>query len=219
MQLDFISDINKSNFSNFNYHRMDRIMVQLLWLHFLLAVIWVWFIEAFEPALRLPGPISWRLVEKPEAWTITAIAFGIAVVPTVLLGRLKNHYIYRLLITLAFFAYSYLYIVITGGAIEAHFHLFVSFLLLSMYYDWRLQWFGVLLTGIHHLVLNFIKPDWLFYYGENNSAVAAHVIYVIFTVAFTTWICENGRRTVNAAAEANKKLETELRSKIPALNK
>lgn len=219
MQIDFSTDINKSNYFNLNYRKIDDLMIKIIWFQFLLITFWVWMVEALQPSVKHPGPFSWRIVGPHEAIIVTIIGLIAALIPTLLNSKLKNHYQYRILVILVMFIQSYLLIFFTGGSIEAHFLILVILLLINMYYDWRLVWIGVFLTGIHHGILNFIQPNWVFFYEQNNSAVFAHVLYVVFLAVFATWVCENGRKSVEAAAKVNKDLENQLRSKITGAGK
>jgi methyl-accepting chemotaxis protein len=121
---------------------------------------------------------------------------------------------YRILVTNALFLYSFLIVFTTGGSIEGHFHFFVIFLLLVMYYDWRLGWFGLVAVALHHGILNYVAPSWVYFYGRNDTSVIGHALPVLFTVLFTTIIAENGRRSVGEAAVTNKDLENRLRQKF-----
>lgn len=86
--------------------------------------------------------------------------------------------------------YSYLFVFISGESIEMHFHFFIVAALLVMYADWRLGWILLALTVIHHGILNYVQPGWVYFYGRNDISVISHAIPVLVMVIFTTAVCE-----------------------------
>ena len=218
MKFDFLSDINKDHYYSLHYPEVDRLMVKILWVHFVCIscyALWVYF---FQPGKFFPGPLSWGVISAQATLWVISIGFLASIIPTVLREKLKNHYYYRLLVTNCLFVFSYLVVFDTGGSIEAHFHFFIVLALLAIYYDWRLGWLAVLVVGAHHGILNFVAPQWVYYYGQNDLSVVSHALPVALAALYLTWICENGRKSVEVLARNNKNLETELRRKIPALN-
>src|SRR5579859_4628677 len=113
------------------------------------------------------------------------IAFLAAGVPTVLWGRLSNHYVWRLIMSAALTVYSYLFVFMSGGSIEMHFHFFMVMALITVYSDWRLGWLVFVLTVLHHGILNYVAPTWVYSYGRNDIAVVAHALPVLATAIFT----------------------------------
>ncbi len=218
MKLDLTSDINKEDYYTLDYPKIDRWMIKILWTHFGLLsayALWVYF---FQPALYYPGPLSWGVISLQATLTVIGIAFLASLLPTLLRGKVKNHYYYRLLVTNCLFIFSYLVVFDTGGSIEAHFHFFIVLALLAVYYDWRIGWVGVVVVAAHHGILNFIAPNWVYYYGQNDVSVIAHGLPVAIAAIYLTWIAESGKRSVKMASSTNKELEQKLRQAVPALN-
>ena len=104
--------------------------------------------------------------------------------------------ILRRLVTMALTTFSYLFVFLSGGSIEMHFHFFMMMALLIVYLDWRLGWLVLLLVGLHHGVLNYVAPHWVYFYGRNDFSVIAHAIPVLATAIFTTVLCANNRQVV-----------------------
>jgi len=46
--------------------------------------------------------------------------------------------------------YSYLFVFMSGGSIEMHFHFFMVLALVTVDSDWRLGWIVLALTAAHH---------------------------------------------------------------------
>ena len=196
MRIDFVSDINKGYEAAMNYDAMDRFMVKVLWWHFAFAAVMAGLNSVGELAASFPSPFSWRLIRVDEAIWALVVGLGAVVIPVLLKGTLWSHYAWRVLVTLALTTYSYLFIFLSGGSIEMHFHFFMMMALLVVYQDWRLGWFVLLLAGLHHGVLNYVAPHWVYFYGRNDFSVIAHAIPVLATAIFTTVLCENSRRVV-----------------------
>src|SRR5438094_656534 len=118
--LDFLSDINKDNYYSLNYGKVDRQLVKILWWHFAALLIGALAIWYWRPSILYPTPFSWRVISLSEAlWTI-GIGLLASIIPTILMGKIKNHYLYRIIMTFALLVYSYLLVFVTGGSIEAH---------------------------------------------------------------------------------------------------
>jgi ABC-type multidrug transport system fused ATPase/permease subunit len=132
-------------------------------------------------------------------------------------GRISNHYVWRILITFALTIYSYLFVFISGGSIEMHFHFFMIVALLIVYADWRLGWILLVLTGLHHVILNYFEPGWVYFYGRNDFAVVSHAVPVLVAVIFTTILTQNSRRVLVALYEARQGLEATVTERTKQL--
>jgi len=99
---------------------------------------------------------------------------------------------------------------ISGGSIEMHFHFFMIMALLVMYSDWRLGWFVLVLTALHHAVLNYLQPNWVYFYGRNDFAIVAHGLPVGVMAFFTTRLCQTQRQSVATLEETRRVQEEDL---------
>ena len=196
MRIDFFSDINKGLEAAMNYHAMDRFMMKVLWWHFAFAGLMAGLNSVGQLAAYFPSPFSWRLISVHEAIGAMVIGLGAVGIPALLRGTLGSHYAWRVLVTVALTTFSYLFVFLSGGSIEMHFHFFMMMALLIVYLDWRLGWLVLLLAGLHHGVLNYVAPHWVYFYGRNDFSVIAHAIPVLATAIFTTVLCANNRQVV-----------------------
>lgn len=209
-KIDFISDIN-AKFSNaLGYPQIDRYMRAVLWWHFATFVVLTFTNSVLKIAENSPNPFGWRVITPKEAIYSLVIAFLATFIPVAIGRKIKNHYHWRILVTTALLFYSYLFVFISGGSIEMHFHFFIIAALITMYADWRLGWILLVFTGIHHGVLNYIQPGWVYFYGRNDLAVISHAIPVLITVIFTTAICEIIRGGVMALELTNRGIVEKL---------
>lgn len=210
IKIDFISDINKNFAAALAYPQIDKYMIKVLWWH-LAAYVALIFTNAFlKIASTNPNPFSWRVISPKEAAITSIIALFAVIIPILLNGKIKNHYHWRIIVTLAFLTFSYLFVFISGGSIEMHFHFFIVAALLVMYADWRLGWILLVATGLHHGILNYIQPGWVYFYGRNDFSVISHAIPVLVIVIFTTTVCEIIRGGIIALDLTNRGYEAQM---------
>ncbi len=207
MKIDFISDINKGYEPALNYSATDRFMTQILWWHLGVFALFVFLNAGLKLAAYYPSPWAWRVITIPEAIITLCIAALITVAPVLLVGTMRNHYMWRIFVTCALTVYSYLFVFISGGSIEMHFHFFIVAAVLVMYLDWRLGWILLVLTALHHGILNYIEPGWVYFYGRNDFSVIAHALPVLVAVICTSMLCGIGRQSVVDLIEKQKALQ------------
>jgi len=210
MNLDFTSDINKEYAAAMNYGGVDRFMVAILWWHFG-AITLLTFTNSFlKLASYFPSPFAWRVIGLREALGAILVGWSAALIPALLRGKIRDHYVWRVLVTVALTTYSYLFVFVSGGSIEMHFHFFMIMALLVIYSDWRLGWIVLVLTALHHVILNYLQPQWVYFYGRNDFSVVAHLIPVTGSAIFTTLLCQNNRRAVEVLEDTKRRLEHDV---------
>ncbi len=210
MHLLSLKDINSDYHNDFNYDKTDRLLISILWVHFFVIAAGALAIYFFEFSRFYPSPFSWSILSVFDVKVALISALVAALMPTMLRGKLKNHYLYRLIMLSAYMIFSFLLILVGGGSIEMHFYLFGIWTLLTLYCDQRLIWIGFIMMLIHHIVLNHTFPEWLSQYGRNDLALVAYIAFSLPAAFFSAWIAENGRRAVHSVIQAN----TFIRSKL-----
>jgi two-component system sensor histidine kinase/response regulator len=204
------ADINERYAVALNYRQIDRFMIQVLWWHFLAIGLLSLGNTVFRLGLYFPSPFSWRVPTLEEGAVTIVLGLLASAIPAGLYGRVRNHYAWRVLLSVSFTAYSYLFVFISGGSIEMHFHFFMIMALLVMYSDWRLGWFVLVLTALHHGVLNYLQPNWVYFYGRNDFAIVAHGLPVGVMALFTTRLCQTQRQSVAILEETRRVQEEDL---------
>lgn len=213
MKLDFFSDINKENYYVLDYDRVDKWLIRFAWGNAIFLTVYAFLIYFIAPAKFYPNPFSWRVVGLNEVVIVSIISLSAAAIAHFLRGRMRNrHYLYRFIMTNALMAFSYLFVFISGGSIEWHFHFFVIFAALSLYSDWRLGWWAIVAVAMHHGILNFFSPNWVYFYGRNDVAFVAHALLVFFMAIITTRISENNRQLATASRLLGKELTKDMPS-------
>ena len=210
MSLDFRSDINREYARAMNYGDVDRFIVRILWWHLAATALLAVVNSVFQLAAFYPSPFAWRVISPTEAAGALGVGLAAALIPTMWRRVFANHYAWRVLISGALSTYSYLFVFLSGGSIEMHFHFFMVLALLVVYYDWRLGWIVLALTAAHHGVLNYVAPHWVYFYGRNDLAVIAHALPVTATALFTSLLCRNNRRALVALDDTRQALERDI---------
>jgi signal transduction histidine kinase/CheY-like chemotaxis protein len=213
---DLMSDINRDYAVAMNYASVDRFMIKILWWHFGFVALMAFTNSYLRLSDWFRSPFSWRVLGAGEALAAVLVGFAAAAVPTLARGKLGNHYAWRVVVSVALTTYSYLFVFMSGGSIEMHFHFFMVMALITVYSDWRLGWIVLVLTALHHGILNYVAPTWVYFYGRNDLAVLAHALPVTATAIFTSLLCINNRRSVVMHQASRQELEREIEDRVRA---
>lgn len=195
-KIDFLTDINSDYGDLMNYPAVDRFIIKVHWWSFAFIALLTFLASYVKLANTFPSPFSWTVKTVPEAITTMIIALLAVLVPALTIGKFKNHYLWRVLATLTLTVFSYLAVFISGGSIEMHFLFFAMIALVVVYSDWRLGWIMLVAVALHHGILNYVAPTWVYAYGRNDFSVVAHGLPVLITVIFTTILAENNRKAI-----------------------
>lgn len=199
------TDINQGYEQDLNYQSIDKKTHQLFLWHLAVIIFYAILTSVVKIANYFQSPFSWRVITQREAVWALIFAFIATLLPPLFYGQFKKHYYYRLLITFCFILYSYLFIFLSGGAIEAHFHFFIVIGYLAIYNDWRLGWFALLIITFNHLLLEGIAPHWLFYYGQNWLSPLAHVLPILIAVMSTGILARTHRQALLSQKELERR--------------
>ena len=196
MELDFIHDTNEDIADAVGYRDVDAFIVRVHWGSFFFVAAMAFFASVMKVAEYYPSPFSWRVISYPEALGAVLIGFLATIIPSFLVGKLKNHYLWRILVSCTLTLYTYCAVFLSGGSIEMHFFFFVVIALIMVYSDWRLGWFVLVLVGLHHAILNQVAPEWVFSYGKNDMSVLVHSAWVLFMVILTSLIVIKNQKMI-----------------------
>jgi PAS domain S-box-containing protein len=164
--------------------------------------------------------IGLAVVVSPYTWTGSARALHFHVKAAVLLGGLINALPIALIIkrptwwgtrhviAVVQMLWSAMLIMITGGRIETHFHVFGSLAFLAFYRDWRVVATATVVVVVDHLARGLWWPDSV--YGIQNPEwwrFVEHAGWVVFEDIFLVWSCLRGVRELHVVADREAKLE------------
>ncbi|MBX3158569.1 MAG: HAMP domain-containing histidine kinase [Deltaproteobacteria bacterium] len=120
---------------------------------------------------------------RPFGWEIDAVVLGGAInaAPLLLIRRRPGWWGTRHAVAMAQMLWSAVFITLTGGRIETHFHIFGSLAFLAFYRDWRVIATATLVVAADHLARGLAWPESV--YGIANPAwwrFLEHAAWVAF---------------------------------------
>ena len=181
--------------------KTDRVFAILLGVQFVAAVL----------GAVLLTPRTWDGAESSthiHLWVSIAMGVLLTGFPTILILRNPGAVLNRYVVSVAQLMYSGLFIHLTGGRIETHFHIFGSFAFLAFYRDWKVLIPGTIVTAIDHFARGVYWPQSVF--GVIAPApwrALEHAGWVIFENVFLSYSCIRSRRLVCDYAEHQSDLE------------
>ncbi|HMQ16944.1 MAG TPA: ATP-binding protein, partial [Phycisphaerae bacterium] len=164
--------------------------------------------------------IVWALLVSPRTWSGGASAVHMHVWTAVLLGGLLSAApiacvlhrpgatLTRHLIACAQMLWSALLIHLSGGRIEAHFHVFGSLAFLAMYRDWRVFLSATLVVAADHLLRGIYWPESV--YGATTATPwrsLEHAGWVLFENSILIVACRQSLREMREMARDRADLE------------
>jgi len=148
------------------FARANRFFLWLLpsqWIAAILLAVWV------SPRLAVAtGPL------------FAAIAGGCFALPALaLIRRFPHDLLTRCVVALAQAGFSALFVQLTGGRVETHFHIFCALAFLALYRDWRVLPVATGAVAFHHLALALWWP---------SAVYGAPFVSAWRTVEFASWL-------------------------------
>ena len=160
------------------------------------------------------------MLVSPYAWEGHERLIHIHVWLSVILGGILTVYpatLYRLhpesdrlkyVVACAQMVFSILFIHLTGGRIETHFHIFGSLAFLAFYRDWRVLVPATIITGVDHVVRGIYFPESVFgVLFASHWRWFEHICWVLFEVYFLYIWCERSREELEGLARKQAELE------------
>ncbi len=173
----------------------------------LMAVQWV----AGIVAAVVISPRTWTGTQSAVHVHVLAAVVGggvLASLPIVLALRRPGEALTRHVIAVAQMLFSALFIHLTGGRIETHFHVFGSLAFLAFYRDWRVLVPATVVIAADHLVRGVFWPQSVF--GVLSAApwrAFEHAGWVLFEDLFLAFSCVRGVREMRLIAQRQAQLE------------
>jgi signal transduction histidine kinase len=130
----------------------DRLFARLLVVQWAAAVAAALLISPHTWA----GTTRWTHV---HVWAAVLIGAALTSLPVALAAHAPGRLLTRQVIAAAQVLYSALFIHLTGGRIETHFHIFGSLAFLAFYRDWRVLATATAIVAVDHLVRGIWWPQ------------------------------------------------------------
>lgn len=199
------TDVNARYADTMHYAQADNLTSQVIWFHGLLLIGLILVNTYFQAPLVFPSPFGWRVIDLQEGLIVMIIGVLAMLLPLYTYRRIANHYVWRLIVAACLIAFSYLFVFVSGGAIEMHFHFFIILAYMTLYADWRVGWFAFGIIFVVHTALSIFSPNWLYFYGRNDLSPLLHLPFLFVMTMFTTVICRNYRGSVAALDSARQR--------------
>jgi len=183
----------------------------------LLALQWL---AAIATALWI-SPRTWIGTTSeihPHVWAAIFLGGVICSFPLLLIWKWPGHSLTRHAVAVAQLSTSALFIHLSGGRIEAHFHIFGSLAFLAFYRDWRVLVTGSVVVVADHLLRGLFWPESIF--GVNSPDLLRaleHGGWVVFEDIFLFLSIRQSLREMHNVAAHQADLEalnTAIESKV-----
>ncbi|WP_456427651.1 methyl-accepting chemotaxis protein [Rhodocaloribacter sp.] len=181
------------------YARTDRLFGVLMVVQWIAGIV----------LALVVSPGAWAGTES-QAHVYVAIFLGgaVSLLPAALAFRKPGEVYTRHAIAVGQMLTSGLFIHLTGGRIETHFHIFGSLGILAFYHDWRVLLTATLVTALDHALRAYVWPQSLF--GMLTAGpwrVLEHAWWVVFAVAFLIKASFDANREKRAFARQQRDME------------
>jgi two-component system sensor histidine kinase HydH len=182
-----------------SYYNRLRVRIDNL---FSLLLIFQWVMAFLITFMN--SPLTWSGSESsihPHVWMALGLGSLLTVFPFIHLKRNPGDGINMYIICLSQMFYSILFIHLTGGRIETHFHIFGSLAFLAFYKNIKVIILATIITSIDHLGRGFFFP--LSIYGVIDASVwraLEHAAWVIFEDIFLFIAIREGLENMRSTA-------------------
>jgi two-component system sensor histidine kinase/response regulator len=184
------------------YRRADSLFAYLLILQWLAAIamsIWI-------------APRAWIGTTSqihPHVWAAVFLGGIICSFPLLLIWKRPGLPLTRHSVAIAQMFTSALFVHLTGGRIETHFHVFGSLAFLAFYRDWRVLLTGSVVVAADHLLRGVFWPDSVFgVHAPDLARALEHVGWVAFIDLFLFLSIRESLREMRHVAANQAELET-----------
>jgi hypothetical protein len=184
------------------YRQTDSLFARLLVLQWLAAIamaIWI-------------SPRAWVGTTSeihPHVWAAIFLGGVICSFPVLLIWKWPGHVLTRHAVAIAQMFTSALFIHLTGGRIETHFHVFGSLAFLAFYRDWRVLVTGSAVVVVDHLLRGAFWPESVFgVHAAGFARALEHGGWVLFEDFFLFLSIRQSLREMRHVAAHQAELQT-----------
>lgn len=133
---------------------------------------------------------------------------------------------HRMLNGILLMTYSVVFISLSFGLVEHHFHILITLPALLIYKDWRVLYPAAIYIATHHLIFGYCQannitssmwPLQLFRYDVSWGIATTHILYVLFETFILTYFAEHLRREYLAKRDLIENLENRVQERSLSL--
>ncbi len=166
------------------------------------------------------SPLTWSGATSsvhPHVFAALLLGGIISTFPFFLARTMQGHPITRYVIAMAQVSWSALFIHLTGGRIETHFHVFGSLAMLAFYRDYKILIPATAIVAIDHFFRGLYWPESI--YGVANPEwwrFLEHAAWVVFIDIFLVMNCVYSRQDMIALCERRAEIEIQQSAHLEA---
>ena len=181
--------------------RLERMFLALFVAQWLAAVV----------VALVYSPAAWAVkTNGPGGYLTLAIAGGalLTLLPAVLIRLQPGTALSRHAIAIAQILWASMFIHLSGGRIETHFHIFGSLAWLAFFLDWKVLVTATVMVALDHFLRGLLVPESV--YGIVHAGpwrFVEHAFWVAFEDVILVITCRNGLRSIAEVAGRQAKLE------------
>ena|SRR5689334_8228999 len=178
--------------------------------HMFLALFGVQWIAALVVA-RFYSPIGWAdKTNAPGGYLTLALVGGalLTAIPAIIVRLQPGSALARHAIAFFQILWSSMFIHLSGGRIETHFHIFGSLAWLAFFLDWKVLVTATVMVALDHLLRGLLVPESV--YGMMHAGhwrFVEHALWVVFEDVILVITCRNGLRSIAEVAGRQAQLE------------
>ncbi|MES2986994.1 MAG: methyl-accepting chemotaxis protein [Pseudomonadota bacterium] len=164
--------------------------LQLRGIQILVIASWV------ATMLRFAGGLA---IGADTAFLVLLLGAASNAAPTLMLVRRRHDFSARMVVgTLAAIQPALTVFTLNGHPwqMDAHMYFFVALAALAILCDWRPIVLASALIAVHHLVLQYLAPAWIFTGGGNLGRVMVHAVAVVLQCAILSYLTLQLRRLI-----------------------
>jgi len=183
------------------YVKADRMFAVLMIAQWIFAIVLAVFVS----------PYAWSGKVRefhPHLYAAVFLGGGIALFPVLLAVFRPGTMLTRQVVVASQMLWSALFIHLTGGRIETHFHVFGSLAFVAFYLEWPLLLTATLVVAGDHLARGLLYPESV--YGIANPEwwrFLEHAGWVVFENIVLAWSCVRGMKEMKAMAVRQAEME------------
>jgi hypothetical protein len=179
---------------------LDRLFSKLLLVQWVAAVV----------VAVVYSPIGWADKHGPGGYLTLAIVAGglLALTPMLMTRLMAGASVTRHVMAAAQMLFSALFIHLSGGRIETHFHIFGSLAWLAFYLDWQILVTATIVVAGEHMLRGIFIPESV--YGMVHAGYwrfVEHALWVVFEDVILFMGCRNGLRNLREGTDRQAQLE------------
>jgi hypothetical protein len=180
---------------------LDRLFSKLLMVQWIAAIV----------VAVVYSPTGWADKQQPMGGHLYLAIFAggvLTLLPMVMTRLLAGAKTTRHAMAASQMLFSALFIHLSGGRIETHFHIFGSLAWLAFYLDWQILVTATLVVATEHMLRGIFIPESV--YGMVHAGhwrFVEHALWVVFEDVILFIGCRNGLRSLREGSDRQAQLE------------